>query len=64
MPVPPMIINPAEQDYRNIYKLMIGAIVPRPIAFVSDRFASRIATSCGPFRDPARSISLPSPGPF
>src|SRR5712692_9406355 len=30
-----MIINPAEHDYRNIYKLMIGAIVPRPIAFVS-----------------------------
>jgi flavin reductase (DIM6/NTAB) family NADH-FMN oxidoreductase RutF len=30
-----MIINPPEHDYRNIYKLMIGAIVPRPIAFVS-----------------------------
>ena len=30
-----MIINPAEQDYRNIYKLMVGVIVPRPIAFVS-----------------------------
>ena len=30
-----MIINPSEHDYRNIYKLMVGAIVPRPIAFVS-----------------------------
>src|SRR3984893_269797 len=30
-----MIITPSEHDYRNIYKLMVGAIVPRPIAFVS-----------------------------
>lgn len=30
-----MIIDPREQDYRNIYKLMVGVIVPRPIAFVS-----------------------------
>jgi len=30
-----VIINPADQDYRNIYKLMVGVIVPRPIAFVS-----------------------------
>lgn len=30
-----MIIDPQEHDYRNIYKLMIGLIVPRPIAFVS-----------------------------
>ena len=30
-----VIINPAEHDYRNIYKLMVGVIVPRPIAFVS-----------------------------
>jgi flavin reductase (DIM6/NTAB) family NADH-FMN oxidoreductase RutF len=30
-----MIINPQEHDHRSIYKLMIGAIVPRPIAFVS-----------------------------
>ena len=30
-----MIINPEEQDARNIYKIMIGSIVPRPIAFVS-----------------------------
>ncbi len=28
-------IDPEGQDYRNIYKLMVGAIVPRPIAFVS-----------------------------
>jgi flavin reductase (DIM6/NTAB) family NADH-FMN oxidoreductase RutF len=30
-----VIIDPAGQDYRDIYKLMIGVIVPRPIAFVS-----------------------------
>jgi flavin reductase (DIM6/NTAB) family NADH-FMN oxidoreductase RutF len=30
-----VIINPAEHDYSNIYKLMVGVIVPRPIAFVS-----------------------------
>jgi len=30
-----VIINPPEQDYRDIYKLMVGVIVPRPIAFVS-----------------------------
>ena len=30
-----MIINPKDHDYPNIYKLMIGCIVPRPIAFVS-----------------------------
>src|SRR5437867_1154929 len=30
-----MIINSGEHDVRNIYKLMIGVIVPRPIAFVS-----------------------------
>jgi flavin reductase (DIM6/NTAB) family NADH-FMN oxidoreductase RutF len=30
-----VIVNPSEQDYRNIYKLMVGVIVPRPIAFVS-----------------------------
>lgn len=29
------IINPAEHTAGNIYKLMIGMIVPRPIAFVS-----------------------------
>jgi len=30
-----VIINPADHDYRNVYKLMVGVIVPRPIAFVS-----------------------------
>ena len=30
-----VIINPSEHEYRNIYKLLIGCIVPRPIAFVS-----------------------------
>ena len=30
-----MTVDPQFTDYRNIYKLMIGAIVPRPIAFVS-----------------------------
>jgi len=30
-----LIINPNEHDYGSVYKLMIGAIVPRPIAFVS-----------------------------
>ena len=30
-----MVIDPAEHDYRNVYKLMVGVIVPRPIAFVS-----------------------------
>lgn len=28
-------IDPAEHDFNDIYKLMIGVIVPRPIAFVS-----------------------------
>ena len=30
-----MIINPADHAYPDIYKLLIGSIVPRPIAFVS-----------------------------
>jgi flavin reductase (DIM6/NTAB) family NADH-FMN oxidoreductase RutF len=30
-----MIVNPGATEPRNIYKLMIGAILPRPIAFVS-----------------------------
>lgn len=29
--------DPAEHSYQDIYKLMIGAIVPRPIAFVSSQ---------------------------
>jgi flavin reductase (DIM6/NTAB) family NADH-FMN oxidoreductase RutF len=30
-----MIVDPAERNARDIYQLMVGAIVPRPIAFVS-----------------------------
>lgn len=30
-----MVIDPAEAGPQNIYKLLIGVIVPRPIAFVS-----------------------------
>ncbi len=30
-----MIVDPGSTDAQNIYKLLIGAIVPRPIAFVS-----------------------------
>ncbi len=30
-----MTVNPDEQSPQNLYKLMIGSIVPRPIAFVS-----------------------------
>lgn len=30
-----MIIDPTQTEAANVYKLMIGAIVPRPIAFVS-----------------------------
>ena len=30
-----MIVDPAIESSQNVYKLMIGAIVPRPIAFVS-----------------------------
>lgn len=30
-----MIIHPKDQSYKDNYKLMIGAILPRPIAFVS-----------------------------
>lgn len=29
------IIDPSQHDYADIYKLMIGIIIPRPIAFVS-----------------------------
>lgn len=37
-----MTINPGEQDPNDIYKLMVGAIVPRPIAFVSTLSAEGI----------------------
>jgi flavin reductase (DIM6/NTAB) family NADH-FMN oxidoreductase RutF len=30
-----LVIDPSPGEFRNVYKLMIGAIVPRPIAFVS-----------------------------
>lgn len=30
-----MIVDPAATDHRNVYKLLIGSVVPRPIAFVS-----------------------------
>jgi flavin reductase (DIM6/NTAB) family NADH-FMN oxidoreductase RutF len=30
-----LIVDPATTDYRNVYKLLIGSVVPRPIAFVS-----------------------------
>src|SRR3954470_2509420 len=30
-----MIIDPLTENPQNVYKLMIGAIIPRPIAFVS-----------------------------
>ena len=37
-----MIFDPAREQPANIYKLMIGAIVPRPIAFVSTLSAEGI----------------------
>ena len=30
-----MIVDPISTDYPNIYKLLLGSVVPRPIAFVS-----------------------------
>jgi flavin reductase (DIM6/NTAB) family NADH-FMN oxidoreductase RutF len=37
-----MVVDPGAADARNVYKLMIGAIVPRPIAFVSSLSAEGI----------------------
>jgi flavin reductase (DIM6/NTAB) family NADH-FMN oxidoreductase RutF len=37
-----MIVDPDATDTRNVYKLMIGVIVPRPIAFVSTLSADGI----------------------
>ncbi|MDQ6676934.1 MAG: flavin reductase family protein [Acidobacteriota bacterium] len=37
-----MTVDPASTDPRNIYKLLIGAIVPRPIAFVSSLSAEGV----------------------
>ena len=41
-------IDPKHHDYSDIYKLMIGAVVPRPIAFVSSVDA-RGAFNLAPF---------------
>jgi flavin reductase (DIM6/NTAB) family NADH-FMN oxidoreductase RutF len=30
-----LTLSPSEQNYRDVYRLMLGAVVPRPIAFVS-----------------------------
>jgi flavin reductase (DIM6/NTAB) family NADH-FMN oxidoreductase RutF len=30
-----LIVDPAATDYQSVYKLLIGSVVPRPIAFVS-----------------------------
>jgi flavin reductase (DIM6/NTAB) family NADH-FMN oxidoreductase RutF len=30
-----MTVDPASTDYPNVYKLLLGSVVPRPIAFVS-----------------------------
>src|SRR5512139_186466 len=43
-----MIIDPGGVEPRNIYKVMIGLIVPRPIAFVSSVNASG-ARNLAPF---------------
>ncbi len=32
-----MILDPSELDTNSVYKLLIGAVVPRPIAWVSSR---------------------------
>jgi flavin reductase (DIM6/NTAB) family NADH-FMN oxidoreductase RutF len=37
-----MVVDPGTTDPRNVYKLMIGVIVPRPIAFVSSLSADGI----------------------
>ena len=37
-----MIVDPGATDPRNVYKLIIGTIVPRPIAFVSTLSADGI----------------------
>jgi flavin reductase (DIM6/NTAB) family NADH-FMN oxidoreductase RutF len=37
-----VIIDPKGHDYNNIYKLLIGSIVPRPIAFVSTLSATGV----------------------
>jgi flavin reductase (DIM6/NTAB) family NADH-FMN oxidoreductase RutF len=39
-----VIIDPSQESAQNIYKLMVGAIVPRPIAFVSTVSAAGVPT--------------------
>ena len=41
-----MTIIPSEAGPANIYKLMVGAIVPRPIAFVSTVSRAGSSQSC------------------
>ncbi len=44
-----MQIDPATLDSERIYKLMIGAIVPRPIAVVGTRSPDGTSTNLAPF---------------
>jgi flavin reductase (DIM6/NTAB) family NADH-FMN oxidoreductase RutF len=37
-----LIVDPASTDYPSVYKLLIGSVVPRPIAFVSSVSADGI----------------------
>ena len=37
-----MIIDPTEQSFKENHKIMIGSIVPRPIAFVSTKSSDGI----------------------
>ena len=60
-----MTIDPAEQSPSDIYKLMVGVIVPRPIAFVSSLSADGVR-NLAPFsfftarqRQPAGGLLLP-----
>ena len=41
-----MIINPKEQSFKENHKLMIGSIVPRPIALVSTISKGSVKKSC------------------
>ena len=44
-----MIIDPAKQSFKDNHKLMIGSIVPRPIAFVSTKSTDGIL-NLAPFK--------------
>jgi flavin reductase (DIM6/NTAB) family NADH-FMN oxidoreductase RutF len=37
-----MIINPSEREPGDVYRILTGAVIPRPIAFVSSMSASRV----------------------